>query len=293
MARLQPDIVHSHLLRAHLAVSLASLCRRAPTIIMTEHQADPRCWALRLLRIASRKATVVTGVSEAVRRHLLDHGLSARRVVAIPNGIDVETVARAEPVAPDQLGLPEDSRVLLFVGRLTHQKGLDVLLNAFSMISAEVPAAHLLVAGDGEDRQELEHLAERLGLGRRVRFLGRRDDVPGLLKAAETVVLPSRWEGLSLVLLEAMAVGRPVVAARVEGHEEVLTDGETGLLVEPQSPEALASALRRLLSDASLAARLGGAAGDLVRRALTATTMTSRYIELYDELLVGAGQGAA
>lgn len=292
IARLQPDIVHSHLLRAHLAVSLATCCRRAPMIIMTEHQADPRWWALRLLRMAARKATAVTAVSEAVRLHLLAHGFSSDRVLALPNGIDIETIARAEPVSRGRLGLPEDARVLLFVGRLTRQKGLDILLNAFSMVAAEAPEAQLLVAGDGEDRRELEDLAEWLGLGRRVHFLGRRDDVPGLLKAAEACVLPSRWEGLSLVLLEAMAAGRPIVATRVEGHQEVLTEGRTGLLVEPQSPDALASALRRLLADAPLAARLGAAARDRVSREFTATAMTSRYVNLYDELLTGTAGGA-
>ncbi|NIA22248.1 MAG: glycosyltransferase [Anaerolineaceae bacterium] len=290
VAHLQPDIVHSHLLRAHLAAGLAICCRKGPTVIMTEHQADPRRWALHLLRIAARKARVVTAVSEAVRGHLLDRGFASDRVLTLPNGIEVEAIAAGRPIERGRLGLPKDARLLLFVGRLTRQKGLDILLRAFSTIAAEQPQVHLLVAGDGEQGRELEHLSKWLGLAERVHFLGRRDDVAGLLKTAEVCVLPSRWEGLSLVLLEAMAAGRPVIATRVEGSREVLTDGCTGLLVEPESPAALAEALRRLLGDADLAARLGPAARKRVAGEFTAQAMAARYAKLYDEFGPAAAQ---
>lgn len=286
----RPAIVHSHLLRAHLAAAGAGRCPGVVATAATEHQADPRRWALRLLRRATRRTTIVTAVSDGVRRHLLAAGFDAGRVTTIANGIELDPIDRAARLAPAELGLPPEARMALFVGRLTRQKGLDVLLAAMARLAPDVPAIHLLVAGDGEARSSLEGLASRLGLSARVHFLGRRDDVSQLMKTAHLAVLPSRWEGLSLVLLEAMAAGLPVVATRVEGQAEVIEDGVSGLLVPSEDPAGLAEAMRRLLGDAALSARLGEAAAEKVRREHSAETMAARYAELYNHLLA-AGPG--
>src|SRR5207245_603208 len=143
------------------------------------------------------------------------------------------------------------------VGRLVPQKGFDVLLEAFARLDA--PEVDLLIAGDGPERRRLEALRERLGLGARVHLLGAVDraTVASLYQGARLVVCPSRWEGLPLVCLEAMASGRAVVASRVDGIPDAVGDGETGLLVQPEDPVALAGALRALLDDGPRRERLG------------------------------------
>ncbi|MBN2581565.1 MAG: glycosyltransferase [Planctomycetes bacterium] len=281
----RPDIVHSHLFRAHLAAAWSGCRKHTRAVVMTEHQADPRRWAMWLLRRAARRADALTAVSEGVRSHLIARGFSPESVLMLPNGIETQPLAEAQPACRATLSLPDDARMLLFAGRLTRQKGLDVLLAALSSLAADYPSLRLVVAGDGEDRPALTALAARLGLAQRVVFLGRRDDVPSLMKAADVVVLPSRWEGLSLVLLEAMAAGRPVVATRVEGQTETIDHGRTGLLVESESPEAMAAAICRVLDDTALAARMSEAAAAQVLQHFTATAMASRYADLYDRLL--------
>ncbi|NLX59260.1 MAG: glycosyltransferase [Phycisphaerae bacterium] len=279
---LRPDIVHSHLLRAHLAVAWAPCRAHAGAIVMTEHQADPRGWAVRLLRHASRRAAALTAVSEGVRRRLVACGVPAERVVTVPNGIEIEPFATAEPLPAGAMGLPHGVHAALFVGRLAHQKGLDVLLRAMALPGAADASCHLLVAGEGPERPALESLGERLGVASRVHWLGRRDDVAALMKAAAVVVLPSRWEGLALTLLEAMAAGRPVVATRVEGQADAIDHERTGLLVEPESPEALAAALRRVLEDRAAADAMGREAAAHVAAHFTAAGMAARYAAVYD-----------
>jgi starch synthase (maltosyl-transferring) len=279
--RRRPALVHSHLFRAHLA--LAAAARHVPGLVTvaTEHQADPRGWALWLLRRATRRASAVTTVSDGVRRHLIAHGFPADRVRTVANGINVEEIDMAAPAARRELGLPEGARVAAFVGRLTQQKGLDILLAAMRQLVAVRPELHLLVAGRGRSEKINEpRLADR------VHFLGWRNNVPALLKAADLVVLPSRWEGLSLVLLEAMAARRAVVATRVEGQGEVIEDGVSGLLVPPEDPAALGAAMERILADAALGRHLGEAARRTVEQSYTDRKMAARYAALYDELLL-------
>ena len=304
----RPAIVHSHLLRAHLATAWAlrgfasggrhrqtaapedpDVCW-APAWVATEHQADPRGWALRVLRWAARRAAVVTAVSEGVRQHLIAHGFQAEKVVTIPNGVEVGPIEAATAIPRRELGLPDDARVAIFVGRLARQKGLDVLLRAMAEIACDPPALHLLAVGEGPDRAKLERLARRLGLAERVHFLGRRGDVPRLLKSADLCVIPSRWEGLSLVLLEAMAAGVPMVATRVAGSEEVIEHEKNGLLVPPKDARAMADAMRGVLDDPRRAREW--AAGTR-RIAHTAEIIAERYGHIYEDLARGFAEGNA
>jgi glycosyltransferase involved in cell wall biosynthesis len=137
----------------------------------------------------------------------------------------------------------------------------------------------------GAFQTALEHEAERLGVRDRVVFAGRRDDAAELLVELDVLALPSWTEGLPLVVLEAMARRRPVVATPVGGTPEVVVDGETGLLVPPRDPDALAAALRRLLADADLRRRMGDAGYERVRERFSADAMTGRVLEIYDEVL--------
>jgi glycosyltransferase involved in cell wall biosynthesis len=183
-------------------------------------------------------------------------GVPAERVTVLPN-----PAPRCDEAAAVEL----DARpALVFAGRLTPAKDLGVLLRAL----AEVPEATLTLVGDGAERAPLEALAAQLGLERRVRFLGARPraEVLGLMAAADAVVLTSAWENFPHGLVEALAMGTPVVATRVGGVPEIVADGENGLLAEPGNPQAFAAAVDRVLGDDELRARLRAAAAPSVAR---------------------------
>ncbi|MCO5165515.1 MAG: glycosyltransferase [Planctomycetes bacterium] len=209
--------------------------------------------ALALLQRAARHVCL----SGALRDEALAAGLPGPRLVTIPNGVDAD--AWQADVVPAALPWPS-GRTVLFLGRLAVQKRVDVLLDAFARLGGD---ARLALAGDGPLRRALEERARDLGLGGRVAFLGQREDVLALHRAARVVVLPSEGEGLSNVLLEALASGTPVVATDVPGTREVVTPEVEALLVPPNDPAALAAALGRVLDDPDLAAGggPGGAAG--------------------------------
>jgi glycosyltransferase involved in cell wall biosynthesis len=171
----------------------------------------------------------------------------------------IPTFARlddGDAVARDSLATPEDAKVILCLARLHPKKGLDTLLDAM----AEVPGAILWLAGEGELRGALAAQAERLGIADRVRFLGWREDKGALLRAADALVVPSRYEPFGTVVIEGWQAGVPVVAARAAGPAATIRDGETGLLVPMDEPPALAAALRRVLEDRMLALSLALAA---------------------------------
>lgn len=201
--------------------------------------------------VADLVLTPSAATAGEVRR---DYGATA--VAVLPNvtgGLDVEAAPRAEEAAAPGY--------LLFVGRLRIRKGVEVLLEALGDLRERHPGARLLIAGDGEHRAALERRAAELALGPAAVFLGRCDAprVRGLLGGAAALVVPSTYEGMPLVVLEAMEAGVPVVASRVSGIPEVVADGVTGWLVPPEDPEALAAALARVLDDPDEATRRGEA----------------------------------
>jgi glycosyltransferase involved in cell wall biosynthesis len=194
--------------------------------------------------------------SEAARRRALARGVPAGRVCVGPNVIeaDPEVTARRLDPAP-----PRNGTVVLALARLAATKRLDYFLAAVAKARAEVPSLRAVIAGEGPERAALEGLARELGLGESVRFPGRAGDVDALLRQAEALVHPARWEGFGLVLLEAMLAARPVVGTRVSAIPEIVADGETGLLVPADDPGALADALGRVLAEPTLARQLGEA----------------------------------
>ena len=225
-------------------------------------------------------------VSDGVRQSFEAAGVAPERLVVVRNGIAEPTaVAEAEPGFRASLDLPVDSRLVLTVGRFTHQKGYDVLLNAVPAVLDHVPGARFLWVGDGGLQGELTAEVERRGLAGAVRLLGRRADVPALMAAADVLVLPSRFEGLPLVVLEAFASGLPVVATRVVGTEEAVCDSETGWLVVPEDPAALTAAVLEALCDTAEAARRARAARADFDARWTADRMAADTARLYDELL--------
>lgn len=220
-------------------------------------------------------------VSRFVAARLRDRfHVREEKIVVIPNAASI-TPRGTHPVPRTELARDAAAPIVLTIARLDAQKGIAHLLDA----AAAVPEASFAIAGDGPDRGELHARAAALGLGERVRFLGHRRDVPALLAAADLFVLPSLYEGLPLSVLEAMAAGVPVVATAIGGTDEVVCDGETGTLVPPGDPQALAAAIRRTLADRDAAIHLAARARSFVEQEYSVETMVASVSRLYEQLL--------
>lgn len=250
----RPSIVQTFLHHGNLVGRIAAALARVPIVCsgirVAEHRSQVRLWLDRLTeRLVSRHICVSEAVSEFSRTR---GGLAQEKLVVIGNGVELARFEEARALSHRELGLPQVARVILFAGRLDPQKNPELLLRAFAELSGEFPELHLMLAGVGPLRQALERLAAEQHVSSRVHFLGRRDDIPSLLKSSEMLVLPSRWEGMPNVVLEAMAAAVPVIATRVEGSTELIRDGETGLLVASEDVAELARAIHSLLCSPEL-----------------------------------------
>ncbi len=237
-----------------------------------------------LLNVVRRLERVIA-VSEEIARELAEYGFPVEKVVKIPNGVDIQ---RFYPVgdreaAKRALGLY--GKIVSFVGRFDPQKGLNDMLRAWGQIAAAEPNALLLLLGTGPQEQELRQAASRLGITHRVLFVGPQADPRPYLEASDLFVLPSRAEGMSNVLLEAMATGLPCVATRVGGNSDLIEDQVSGFLVEPGNVQQMADAVSRLLRDPERAQHLGRVARRTVEREFSIERVANRYIALYQQLL--------
>ena len=275
---LRGEVVHTHLVHADVYGGLAAALRGS-RLVSTKHNDDPfRLGAFRhvergLARLSSRIVTI----TEALRRFTVDEvGIPAEKVETIHYGMDDLPAAWGEN-PPD--AVPEGVRVLLAVSRLTEQKGVDVAVRALASLPDDVVL--VVLSSTQEQRAELEALARELGVGRRLFLLGRLPDVAAWLRRAEVLVHPARWEGFGLAVLEAMLAGLPVVASNVSSLPELVVDGETGLLVRPDDPSALALGIARALEER---ARLGAAGRERARAEFSVARMADRTAELYARL---------
>jgi L-malate glycosyltransferase len=225
----------------------------------------PAVWHVRIAdsdglvdRALGALATVVIATSRAVARRF---SWAPAKIRLVPNGVDLKRFAPrpSSGALRARLEVPPSTPVAVSIGRHVAEKGYRHLVDAAALVEGTKPGVHWILVGDGELRSELESQARRLGLASRVHFTGWRDDVADVLALADVFVLPSESEGFGRVLVEAMAMSRAVVATAVGGIPDIVLDGETGLLVEPANPVALAGAVRALLADPARAARLGAA----------------------------------
>jgi glycosyltransferase involved in cell wall biosynthesis len=220
--------------------------------------------------------------------YLTSHGFRAEQIIHISPGIDTE---KFQPISNRGHDPTQPERDIICVARLDYAKGIDVLLHAWGRVM-HTPAEFLVdlkprlrLVGDGLLRLQLERIVAELGLQDSVEFLGLRTDIVDLLQHSWGFVLPSRWEGLSNALLEAMACGLPCVATRVSGSEDIIADGINGLLVEPEEPVEMAQALCRILADADFAHRIGQAGRSTAVRDYQLLHFAQRFQELYQRLL--------
>jgi glycosyltransferase involved in cell wall biosynthesis len=275
------DLLHSHEFNAGVYGAIVAQRLRVPHVC-TMH--GSRYYAERLRRRMLLAAAAWTGTRfVAVSATLADHlrrdlRISHGRVTVVANGVAIAN-AQPSPIRA-QLGLAENARVLLAVGNLYAVKGHDFLIRALATILREYPDVHVAIAGRGIEETALRTRAQTLGIDNHVHLLGLRDDVPGLLRAADIFVLPSISEGLPLALLEAMGAGVPVVASGV-GEIPVVLQDDTGILVHPGSTEDVANAVLRLLSRPDEAAEMARRARERVERSYSLEHMHERYVEVY------------
>ena len=286
LRRFAPHVVHTILWSGNSYGRLAALGLGIPVVIAAERVVSAyRSWQVMVERALDRVTDAYLVNCEAIAAWQVERKrLPREKIEVIPNGIDL---GRMPPFALDRrgarvaAGLPRDRRLVAGVGRLDAQKDFPTFLRAAAMIAAEFPDVDFLVVGEGEERAALGVLARRLGLGARVAFTGLRHDVPRLLAGVDIFALTSLYEGFPNVLLEAMATGAVAVASDVGGCRELVTSGETGLLVPPRAPAAVAAAAGRVLRDPALARRLATAARQRVEAAFSVDVMARRTMDTY------------
>lgn len=283
--QLQPQIVVSFLHQANIAARIAA-CGTGIPVVSGIRVADRRRWV-----IASDRLTACCTVQYvAVSSHVADtHAqlcrLPADRITAIPNGVDVpaESTGRTNSSSATS---SDNGPELLFVGRLTPQKAPLDLLTAFASLPEAVrDSTRLTFVGDGELRAELDAAVQKMGLTRQVELVGQADDVPQRMRSATALVLPSHWEGMPNVVLEAMACGLPIVATAVDGTLDLLEADKTGWLVKPGDPAALSRAMADCLQHDSLRRKYALAAQNVARTRFSWESVVDRYEQLLTSLL--------
>jgi glycosyltransferase involved in cell wall biosynthesis len=235
------------------------------------------------LLINARIAHTLIAVSEQTRQQAIHEGVWENRITVIPNGVqplDTSSVNRA--VVRRDLGLNENDILILSVGRLTYQKGHEFLVQAMFTVVGRFPNAKAGICGDGPLRSQLETQIIDTGLSNHMKLLGAWEDISPLLASADIFVLPSRWEGLSRALMEAMAAGLPVIAAEVDGIKDLVTDGVNGLLVASEDARMLGNSILQLIADAEMRKKLGAAGQAHVLKTHSVDDMCRKY---YDFML--------
>lgn len=302
MKRDQPRLVQTFLFHANLLGAAAARAAGVPCVVSGIRVAErDRQWHLRWARFGQRWIDRHVCVSEGVRQFCLRQGgLAAAKLVVIPNGVDVARFAEATPLSLASVGLPPGRRALVCIGRLDVQKGVEWLLRLMPEVFARLPNHNLLLVGDGPLRGELESIVRGdPHLNGRVHLLGFRTDVPALLAASDVLLLPSAWEGMPNVVLEAMAAEKPVVATDVEGVSELLGTAAAQQCVarlahassQTRDSDAAAQAFVEkvvaVTEDSALAARLGQQNKARARAHFSFEALVAAYSDLYLSLVDG------
>lgn len=287
----QPDIVHTHLLHADLYALPAAFSVNVRTV-SNRHNDDP--FRRRVpLRQLHRWLWRNTDAGIAISAHIAQfcqtvEGAFPDKLFTIPYGVVYRDRLAERPDAKralwQTLGVADDALIVGMVGRLIEQKGMGYGIAAFAQVAAEHPSAHLVIVGDGALRPQLEAAAAAAGLRGRVHFLGWRDDAARLMLGFDVFLMPSLWEGFGLVLLEAMSAALPIVASRASAIPEIVLDGETGVLAEPQDVDALAAALGQLLTDAPLRHHMGMMGQERLETNFSAARMIEQTRAVYQHV---------
>ena len=294
---LKPDVVQSHAVKSHFLTRASGLHRMAPWVAFHHGYTWPDRRAKtynQLDRWSLRAADCVLTVSEPFRRELVRRGVAAERIEVVHNAIDPQWGRRdkspeASAALRARLGIGPGKRVVLIVGRLSSEKDHGTLLEAMRRVQGAVPDAHLAIVGDGPERPRIEETIRRLGLVGSVTLAGQVPSAEPYYGIADLCVLSSLSEGSPNALLEAMAAGAPVVATAVGGIPEMVTHGESAMLVKPGDCEAMTNAIAALLSDGELARRLAARAREIVLERHAPEARVRRLVEIYRRLKSSKG----
>lgn len=302
LARERVTILQTHGARANFYGRIAGRLAGVPVIISTVHNSlkDYEVRSLRrglytfLLRMTLPLVHRIICVSNANRRDLIDECPAAEaRIETVYNGVDPSSF----PFQPNRKKFREElgivsGPILVMIARLTEAKGHRYLLQALPHLLETWPQLCCVCVGEGELRDDLHRLAVELAVERSCRFVGVREDIADILAATDVVVLPSLSEGFPFVLLEALAMGCPVVASRVNGVPELIEDHKTGLLVPSRDSQALATAIREVLSDPTAASKMGAKGRAIVQERFTVDQMVANTTAIFDSAMEDAGVGA-
>jgi len=285
------DIIHTHNIGPWLYGTIAARLTGVRAIVHTEH--SNLFLSQNKLMIAERYLVRFTSyvISDSVKvyKHLVDlQKVNSDKIKIIYNGINTD-VFRSERsglnLMRKELNLKENSKMIGIVARLEPVKDHLTLLNAFKIVTEKIPGSILLIVGDGSQRIILKQKVAELKLNQNILFLGSRGDIPNILSALDVFVLSSENEGLSLSLLEAMAMGKPVVATNAGGNPEIVTDGITGMLVPQKNPQKMAEAIVKILKNQDIGRKMGEAGRKRVEEKFSLDRMVREYEALYEECL--------
>jgi len=289
LRRLRPELLQCFLFHANLVGRMAGRWSGVPVILAGHRVAERgKRWHLWLDRWTRGWVDHHVCVSQGVARHIKQHlGVSPRQITVIPNGVEIPFVSGQQSNLLNlrkDLGFPDDALIVLGVGRLHPQKGFDDLLTIFQQVHANVPESRLVIAGEGAQRGLLQAQIESLGLQEAARLVGYRTDVLEIMKQSQLLAMTSKWEGMANSMLEAMAVGLPVIAMEVEGVAELLGEGR-GIVVSSGDTGGFADQVELILRNPELRSKLGHVLQDYANKYLTWSRCTRDYEELFSRLL--------
>ena len=292
------DIIHAHNGRTALSAALAVRSAKRGQCVATQHFIAPNHAGHRgfkkLLssaahRWVNRRIAAHVAISQAVRLAAANRGeMSADRIHLVPNGISDPTLGMRRPAAEirAELGIAPAAPLLVCAARLEPEKNVNDLIEAMRFVTRAIPSAVCVIVGEGSQRQALEQLSRRMEVENSVKMSGFRADALSLINAADAFVLPSAAEPFGLVIVEAMALAKPVVAIRKGGPMEIVLDGQTGLLVSPADPAALGAALVRLLANPQEREIMGQQARRRFESHFTQERMAREMVQVYRSILL-------
>jgi glycosyltransferase involved in cell wall biosynthesis len=291
LRRFAPHVVHTHGTPGLLHVGPLAMLGMAPRWVHTFHYGNyplPNRRQMQGERLLCRATSQMVAVSDVQRESVIEHhGISPGRILTIVNGVPENPFLNDPSVRAryrEDLGFAPDEIVIGCVAVLSEQKGITYLLQAFRALAAEDSRLRLLVAGGGPSEQALRAEAEALGLGRRAVFTGWRTDNRQLLTVLDVFVMASLWEAMPLALLEAMAARRPIVVTDVGQNRRIVNEGDAARLVPAKDPEAIAAAVRALVTDRAGAESLAARGQQRFREQFTIAHMLARHQQLYEDL---------
>lgn len=283
------DIIHTHSLKADLWGAIAGGLANMPMVVSTVHNEEQilKIPILKLLEgwVVNRLDDFIIAVSDGVKRFLVrEAGFPIDKIRVVRYGIDPSDIEiDMKKNIRQELGIENDAPLIGCVGRLISQKGHKYIIEAARKVIENFPKVRFLIVGKGPLEKMLKRMSRDLKISSSIIFTGFREDVYSIIDKLDLLILPSLWEGFGLVLLEAMALGKPIVATNVGGIPEVVKDGEAGILIPPKDSDALANAIIKLLKDKQLAKRMGEAGRKRVEEYFQANRMAEEIKEIYEE----------